>query len=82
MSLTDEKRTQMTEYYLKDAPCPKCNSSENVVRVVVGRPTPELQEFVKENPSKIELGGCGAEQTDDGKLVTHKCTACNNKYNA
>ena len=54
MSLTEESRKKLEEYYLKNIPtCDKCGSNENVLYTIFGRPSKELYLFVEEHPNKL-----------------------------
>ena len=50
--------------------CPKCNSSESVLKIIYGYPGPEMQLDYYEG--KIRLGGCEMSETNPD----YHCGSC------
>ena len=57
--------------------CPKCGKSDNVVKIVFGKPSPELMQHAKDG--LVALGGCCPPMTGE-KPRDYKCKICNDDF--
>jgi len=73
-SLTEHQKEIYNEYASKRKPCPQCNKTDNVLVIVIGRPSDDLNE-VKRKTNIVKLKGC---MQDDYKKF--ECNACQVKY--
>lgn len=64
----------LDEYYKKNLPnCPKCGTSENVIRSVYGKPSRELAEYA--SAGNVQLMGCCLPM-EASKRAKAKCKKC------
>ncbi|CAF3471127.1 unnamed protein product, partial [Rotaria sp. Silwood2] len=60
MKLSDDKRKQLDEYYKKNRDklpaCPTCNTNNDVIPTVRGKPSSDLLLYAEEG--NVKLSGC------------------------
>ena len=74
-SLTEKQKQIYDEYIAKRKASPECNKTDNVLTIVIGRPTNDLCE-VNKKTNIVRLGGC-CESSDAKK---YECDACHVKF--
>ena len=57
--------------------CPNCEKTDNVVKIVFGKPSPEMMKQAQDG--KVALGGC-CPPMDGQKPRSYKCKTCNKEF--